>query len=103
MTWPDQDEHKSSVGGGTEAPFDETVFVRDAPSFDLVALDEAMNCLAEFDQRKSRVVEMKFFGGLSAEESATVLQVLAETVKRDWKLAKVWLLREITSERRDGA
>jgi len=90
-------------GGGTEAAFDETVFVPDAPSFDLVALDEAMNRLAEFDQSKSRVVEMKFFGGLSVEESAEVLQVSAETVKRDWRLAKVWLLREITSGRRDGA
>jgi RNA polymerase sigma factor (TIGR02999 family) len=90
-------------GGGTGAAFDETVFVPDAPSFDLVALDEVMNRLAEFDQRKSRVVEMKFFGGLSVEESAEVLQVSAETVKRDWRLAKVWLLREITSGRRDGA
>jgi RNA polymerase sigma factor (TIGR02999 family) len=62
---------------------------------DLVALDDALNSLAADDQRKSKVVELRFFGGLSVEETAEVLKVSSETVLRDWKLAKVWLLREL--------
>jgi RNA polymerase sigma factor (TIGR02999 family) len=62
---------------------------------DLVALDEALAALAEVDGRKGRVVEMRFFGGLSVEEVAEVLKVSEETVMRDWRLAKVWLLREL--------
>ena len=62
---------------------------------DLVALDEALTALAEVDQRKVRVVEMRFFGGLSVKEVAEVLKVSEETVMRDWRLAKVWLLREL--------
>ncbi len=64
-------------------------------SADLVALDEALNALAELDQRKAEVVEMRFFGGLSVEEVAEVLKVSKETVMRDWRLSKVWLLREL--------
>jgi RNA polymerase sigma factor (TIGR02999 family) len=63
---------------------------------DLVALDEALTALAVVDPRKSQVVEMRFFGGLSVEEVAEVLKVSKETVMRDWKLAKVWLLRELS-------
>src|SRR5688500_4940689 len=62
---------------------------------DLVALDEALIALAEVDRRKAQVVEMRFFGGLSVEEVAEVLGVSKETVMRDWRLAKVWLLKEI--------
>ena len=62
---------------------------------DLVALDEALEALATADPRKSRVVELKFFGGLSVEEIAEVLKVSPQTVLRDWKLSKVWLLREL--------
>ncbi|HJX91524.1 MAG TPA: sigma-70 family RNA polymerase sigma factor [Pyrinomonadaceae bacterium] len=62
---------------------------------DLVALDDALNSLAAGDQRKSKVVELRFFGGLSVEETAEVLKVSSETVLRDWRLAKVWLLREL--------
>jgi RNA polymerase sigma-70 factor, ECF subfamily len=62
---------------------------------DLVALDEALTALAEVDRRKSKVVEMRFFGGLSVKEVAEVLKVSEETVIRDWRLAKVWLLREL--------
>jgi len=69
---------------------------------DLVALDDALQGLAAFDPRKSRVVELRFFGGLGVEETAEVLQVSPETVKRDWKLAKVWLLREMRGKD-DGA
>ena len=56
-----------------------------------MALDEALTALAEVDARKSRVVELRFFGGLSVEETAEALEVSAETVKRDWRLAKSWL------------
>ena len=62
---------------------------------DLTVLDDALKTLAALDPRKSRVVELRFFGGLSIEEAAEVLQVSPETVKRDWKLAKAWLLREM--------
>ena len=68
---------------------------------DLAALDDALKALAALDPRKSRIVELRFFGGLSAEETAEVLKVSPETVKRDWKLAKVWLLREL-SGKHDG-
>jgi RNA polymerase sigma factor (sigma-70 family) len=63
-----------------------------------VALDEALIALAEVDPRKVRVVEMRFFAGLSVEEMADVLKVSKETVMRDWRLAKVWLLRELEGE-----
>ena len=62
---------------------------------DLVALDEALCALAKLDERRSRVVELRFFGGLSVEETAAVLRISPETVMRDWKLAKAWLLREL--------
>ena len=62
---------------------------------DLVALDEALTALAKMDRRKEQVVELRFFGGLSVKEVAEVLKVSAETVMRDWRLAKVWLLREL--------
>ena len=65
---------------------------------DLAALDDALKALAALDSRKSRVVELRFFGGLSVEEAAEVLKVSPETVKRDWKLAKVWLLRELSEK-----
>ena len=68
----------------------------DAIEPDLVALDDALNALAEFDARKAQVVEMRFFGGMNVEETAATLQVSAGTVMRDWRLAKVWLLREIS-------
>lgn len=65
---------------------------------DLVALDEALTALAQVDARKVRVVEMRFFAGLSVEEVAEVLEVSKETVMRDWRLAKAWLLRELDGE-----
>jgi RNA polymerase sigma factor (TIGR02999 family) len=69
---------------------------------DLVALDEALIVLAEVDRRKGQVVEMRFFGGLSVKEVAEVLKVSEETVMRDWRLAKVWLLRELGQEAAGG-
>ena len=65
---------------------------------DLIALDEALSALSELDERKGKVVEMRFFGGMSIEEVAGVLEVSKETVMRDWRLAKVWLLRELSRE-----
>jgi RNA polymerase sigma factor (TIGR02999 family) len=65
------------------------------PGSDLVAIDDALKALAEIDPRKSRVVELRFFGGLSVEETAAVLKVSVETVHRDWRLARGWLRREL--------
>jgi RNA polymerase sigma factor (TIGR02999 family) len=80
---------------------DETLEVSVEPRADLVALNDALNRLAAIDPRKSQVVELRFFGGLTAEEAAVVLRVSPQTVLRDWKLAKVWLHRELTGEMRD--
>jgi len=74
---------------------DDAVVVAPEPSLDLVALDEALQALARVDARKAQVVEMRFFGGLSVEESAAVLQVSSVTVMRDWRTAKAWLHREV--------
>ena len=79
--------------------FDEALVVTDEPRQDFVALDDALDALAKFDERKSRVVEMRFFGGLSVEETAAVLKVSADTVMRDWRLAKAWLQGEMRAER----
>ena len=65
------------------------------PGRDLVALDDALETLAKYDERKSRVIEMRFFGGLSVKETAEALHVSPETVMRDWKMARAWLLREL--------
>ena len=82
-------------GDAYQVSFDEQIVVAGEPSPDLVALDDALNGLAGVDQRKSQVVELRFFGGLSVQETAEVLKVSEETVKRDWRLAKLWLLREM--------
>ena len=66
---------------------------------DLVALDEALDALAKVDERRSKIIELRFFGGLSVEETATVLKVSPGTVMRDWKLAKAWLLHELRGNR----
>jgi RNA polymerase sigma factor (TIGR02999 family) len=82
-------------GGARQVTLDEGLLVSPAPTLDLVALDRALETLAAVDARKSRVIELRFFGGLSVEETADVLHVSTETVKRDWRLAKLWLLREL--------
>lgn len=79
--------------------FDEALLVAAEPSVNFVALDDALDVLATFDERKSRVIEMRFFGGLSVEETAAVLQVSPDTVMRDWRLAKAWLQRELRGTR----
>jgi RNA polymerase sigma factor (TIGR02999 family) len=82
-------------GGVKQVSFTETLEVAASQPTDVVALDEALEALAQVDERKSRVVEMRFFGGLSIEETAEVLSVSRETVKRDWTFAKMWLLRHL--------
>jgi RNA polymerase sigma factor (TIGR02999 family) len=83
-------------GGAAVLSLDEALVGSVDASPDLVALDDALNALATIDERKARVVEMRFFGGLSVEETAGLLQVSPGTVLRDWRLAKVWLLRELS-------
>jgi len=88
-------------GCAAHLSFDEELFPGSEPHADIVALDDALNALADVDRRKSQVVELRFFGGLSVEETAHVLGVSVETVQRDWRLSKVWLLREMSGEKRD--
>ena len=85
--------------GGGERPvgLDEAATVSHGSGSHLVAVDDALNALAKRDARKAKVVEMKFFGGLSVEETATALNVSPQTVLRDWSLAKAWLRREMTA------
>ena len=85
--------------GGGERPvaLDEAATVSTGSGSHLVAVDDALNALAKRDARKAKVVEMKFFGGLSVEETATALNVSTQTVLRDWSLAKAWLRREMTA------
>jgi RNA polymerase sigma-70 factor, ECF subfamily len=85
-------------GGGVQhIPLDEASEVGGGRDEDLVALDDALNALARLDPRKVQVVEMRFFGGLSVEETAAVLKVSAVTVMRDWSTAKAWLHREMAA------
>jgi len=90
-------------GGVLHLSLDEAPSVGNEPDPNLVALDDALKALAAVDGRKSRVVELRFFGGLSVEETAEVLKVSVETVMRDWRLAKIWLLRELSEGNRRGA
>ena len=88
--------YRKRGGGDRRVPLDEALLVGDAPDEDVVALDEALKALANVDPRKSEAIELRFFGGLSIEEAALVLEVSPETVKRDCRLAKAWLLRWLT-------
>jgi RNA polymerase sigma factor (TIGR02999 family) len=87
--------------GGDEVrvPLDETLPGTRARAVEVLALDDALASLAKLDPRKGRVVELRFFGGLSVEETAEVLRISPETVLRDWKMAKVWLFRELITAR----
>ena len=91
--------------GGETAPvrLDEALVVSSEPAHDFVALDDALDALAKFDSRKSRVVELRFFGGLTVEETASVLKVSPSTVRADWQLARAWLQREMRSGRTHDA
>ena len=90
-------------GAAPHVNFDEKLVVTAEPDFNLVALDDALTRLAQVDGRKSRIVELRFFGGLDVKETAEVMKVSPDTVMRDWKLAKVWLLRELRGGRAHGA
>ena len=83
-------------GGVAKVSIDEGLVVSKQPGQDLVALDDALQALEAVHPRKSQVVELRFFGGLSIEEAALALQVSPDTVKRDWRFAKLWLLRELS-------
>lgn len=90
-------------GAVQKVALDEALDFAKLPEADLVALDDALTALAKVDPRKSRVIELRFFGGLSVEETAEALRVSPDTVMRDWRLAKMWLLREISKEGKDEA
>jgi len=88
-------------GGARQVAFDEAMAIAPQRGVDLVALDDALTALNALDPRQSRIVELRFFGGLSVAETAEVLKVSPGTVKRDWSLAQAWLLRELSrGERR---
>jgi RNA polymerase sigma factor (TIGR02999 family) len=90
----------SAKRGGKQRPvdLDTTLDVSSGRARELVALDDALNTLAEVDPRKARIVELRFFAGLSVEETAEVVKISPDTVMRDWKLARAWLLTELRSE-----
>jgi RNA polymerase sigma factor (TIGR02999 family) len=86
-------------GGAVQIPLDEGMVAARARQVDVLALDEALASLFEFDPRKGRVVELRYFGGLSVAETAEVLGISPETAKRDWKMAKAWLFGELTGRK----
>jgi len=90
-------------GGVGSLSLDEAPTVSIEPDKNLVALDDALKELAAVDCRKSKVVELRFFGGLSIKETSEVLKVSVETVVRDWRLAKIWLLRELSERNSHGS
>jgi RNA polymerase sigma-70 factor (ECF subfamily) len=87
-------------GGKTQhVPLDEVLLAAEARGIEVLALDEALDSLARIDNRKSRVIELRYFGGLSIEETAEVLDVSLDTVKRDFRMARAWLLSELSENR----
>jgi RNA polymerase sigma-70 factor, ECF subfamily len=90
-------------GEARRVTLDEALLVSADPSLDLLALEGALTKLEAVDSRKSNVVELRFFGGLSLNETAEALNISPDTVTRDWNLAKAWLLREMDGEPRDGS
>src|SRR5262249_47503419 len=89
------------AGGIQRVTFDERLVPLHEWSAGLIALDDALEALARQDKRKKQGIELRFFGGLSVEETADALHVSARTVMRDWRLARAWLSREMTKERRE--
>ena len=85
-------------GSGQKISLDEALVVSDERAAELIALDDAMKALEEFDPEKSRLVELRFFGGLSIEETAEVLGISTATVTREWRAAKAWLYQSVTGE-----
>ncbi|HEX8090246.1 MAG TPA: sigma-70 family RNA polymerase sigma factor [Blastocatellia bacterium] len=94
-----RDQNRVKRGGGAiQVSLSEGDAISTEKSIELIALDDALNRLALIDERKSKVIELRYFGGLSVEETAEVLKVSQITVTRDWNMAKAWLAREITNE-----
>lgn len=92
---------QESGGGLTEKlPLDKALEFSPAKSRELVELDEALRSLAQFDPRQARVVELRFFGGLTAEETAEVLGISPRTVKREWSVARAWLHGELSGKKK---
>ena len=90
--------YRKRGGGNYQITFNEGLAITSEGDPGVLALDEALVELARVDERKARVVEMRFFGGLTEKETATALSISAETVRRDWRLAKSWLLRQLKSK-----
>jgi RNA polymerase sigma factor (TIGR02999 family) len=89
-------------GGAVQVTLDEALVVAPEKHADILALDQALTQFAVLYPRQSQVVELRFFGGLEVEEAAEALKVSPETVKRDWRFAKTWLLRSMSGEKDDG-
>jgi RNA polymerase sigma factor (TIGR02999 family) len=94
--------HAKRGGAAQQVSLAETDVMSPERAADLVALDEALAELAKVDQRKSAVVELRYFGGLSLEETARVLGISLMTVRRDWRIAKAWLFRHVSNEANDS-
>lgn len=90
--------YRKRGGGAVNVALDDSIDMSRERGADLVALDDALESLARVDPRKGQVVELRFFGGLSVDETAEALGISAETALRDWRLAKVWLLREVSGD-----
>ena len=96
-----QKRYAKRGGGARKVDLSEAATVSEERAAEVVALDEALSGLAEIDRRKSQVVELRYFGGLSLEEVAEVLQVAPITVRREWEAAKAWLYRELSNRDQD--
>lgn len=94
-------KHRFAKRGGdaVRVPMDEAMLGTRARGIEVLALNDALESLSKVDSRKSRVVELRYFGGLSLEETAAILRISPETVLRDWKMAKAWLFRELTGRK----
>src|SRR5580698_4011372 len=88
-------QYQKRGGGAIHVSLDEALTLSPQPALDLVALEQALTRLGQTDARKSKVVELRFFGGMTVEETAEVLHISSETVMRDWSMARAWLLREL--------
>ncbi len=95
--------YRNGAGEAWEVPLDEALVVSQERGADMIALDDALSALAVFDPRKSEIVELRFFGGLSVEEAAEVLKLAPITVMREWNKAKAWLYRELSGRKEDDS
>jgi len=95
--------YRKRGAGAFHVQLDEAMAVSAEPAVDLMALEQALTRLESADARKSKVVELRFFGGMTVEQTAEVLHISAETVMRDWSFARAWLLRELAGDARHGA